>query len=433
VTDDYDVVVLGGGSGGEAVARRLAAADKSVALVEERLVGGECPYFACMPSKAMLHAAAIGMSWPDAIAFRDDAADQRDDSDTVEQLVEAGVEVVRGHGLITASDEVIVGARTLHCGDLVIATGAAPAAPPIEGLDTAECWTSEDALTCDELPHSVAILGGGPVGCELAQIYARFGARVVLVEAADRLLSGEPAFVGAAVLSALRRDGAEVATGISVERVDKTGDGVKLYGADGWSVSAERLVVATGKRPRVAGIGLERLGLSTDGAVAVDDHCRVMDGVWAVGDVTGVAPYTHTANYQARVVAANICGERLTADYSAIPRTVYTDPPAFCVGRTDATDGVVTAEMDLSETARAVVEQRGDGKVRLYADTARRVLVGAAVVGPGADSWAGELTLAIRARIGIDMLVDVVHAFPTFGESLEPTYRQIADRLEEEH
>ena len=433
MADDVDVVVLGGGSGGEAVARRLAAVNRTVALVEERLVGGECPYFACMPSKAMLQAAARGMSWPEAVAFRDDAADHRDDSDTVRQLEEAGVEVIRGRGVITGQGALTVGPRNLKWRDLVVATGAAATRPPIDGLaDVADVWTSEDALSSDELPRSLVILGGGAVGCELAQIYARFGAEVTLVETAEHLLANEPDFVGEAVADSLRSDGVSLALGATVHTVDVADGLVRVRCEDGTSSSGERLVVAVGKQPRVEGLGLERLGLapSPDG-LPTDEHCRVIDRVWAVGDVTGVAPYTHTANYQARIVADNLTGTKASADYTAIPRTVYTDPAVFSVGDTSG-DGAISADMKLGDTARAVIAQRDDGQVRLYADPSRRVLLGAAVVGQDADAWGAELTVAIRAGVDIDILADVVHAFPTFGESLEPAFTEIAQRLRKE-
>lgn len=416
MSERYDVVVLGGGSGGEAVARGLAERGKKVALVESGLVGGECPYLACMPSKALLHAAAAGRSWPVAMKLRDEAADHRDDTSTVDELRAAGVEVVRARGVITDAETVLAGARELRAPDLVVATGAEAAVPPIDGVDKDDIWTSADALSTAELPERLLIVGGGPVGCELAQAFTRLGSSVTLVEADDRLLGGEPAFIGDAIRAALRADGVAVRTG---EKVDAA--------PAGW-----RVLAAMGKRPRIEGIGLERVGLDPDpdDGLPVDDRCRVQDGLWAVGDVTSIAPYTHTANYQATVVVANLCGEARRADYSAIPRAVYTDPPVFAVGRTGG-DGVVTATADLGETARAIVDQRADGggRIELYADRDTRVLVGAAAVGPGADDWGVELALAVKAKVGVDVLADVVHAFPTYAEALEPAYAELARRL----
>src|SRR5207302_1518380 len=242
IADQVDVAVLGGGSGGAAVALRLAEAGRSVAMIEERLVGGECPYFACMPSKAMLQAAARGMPWPEAVAFRDDASGHRDDSDTARQVEQAGVEVIRGHGVVTGRGELIVGARTLRWRDLVVATGAAPSRPPIDGLDDVDVWTSEDALSNRELPRSLVVLGGGAVGCELSQIYARFGADVTVVETAERLLADEPDFVGDALAAALHDDGVTLALGSTVQRVGSADGGIRVHGEDGSTHDGERLV-----------------------------------------------------------------------------------------------------------------------------------------------------------------------------------------------
>ena len=406
----YDVVVLGGGSAGEAVARGLRERERSVALVEHWLVGGECPYLACMPSKAMLRAAANGCTWEEAIRFRDDVADHRDDSGTERSLREAGVDVVRGRGAITSPGVVTVTGRQLRYDDLVIATGADSVVPELDGLARERTWTSDDALASDERPERLLVLGGGPVGCELAQVYARFGTDVTIVESSEHLLPKDPSFVGEAVRSSLERDGVTVKVGTELDSAP--GDDV-------------RLLVAVGKKPRVQGLGLEVIGVApnSDGALGVDDRCRVIDHVWAVGDVNGVAPYTHAANYQAKVVVDNLTGTSRRADHRAIPRTVYTDPAVFCVGDTS---GAPAARMRLGDTPRALVERRDDGEVALYADPSRRVLIGAAAVGPGADGWAGELTLAIRAEVPLDVLADLVHAFPTFAEVLEPPYAEVA-------
>jgi dihydrolipoamide dehydrogenase len=249
---------------------------------------------------------------------------------------------------------------------------------------------------------------------------------VTLVEPADHLLPSEPTAIGEVVADALARDGVDVRTGHAPQRVDRDGDRVVVHLEGDDPVRAGRILVATGKTPRVAGLGLETIDVRPDpdsGGLAIDDRCRVAERVWAVGDVTAVAPFTHTANYQAKVVVANICGESRTADYRAIPRVVYTDPAVFCVGRTD--DDLRTASYRLEETARATVEERRDGSVTLYADGKR--LVGAACVGPGADHWGAELTLAVRAEVDLTVLREVVHAFPTFGEALEPVYAELCE------
>lgn len=430
MTDRYDVLVLGGGSAGEAIARGLADRDRSVVVVESGLVGGECPYLACMPSKAMLHAAAAGRDWPSAVRFRDDVAEHRDDASAAKSLEQTGVTLVRGNGVITGAGTVMVDGRELRADHVVIATGAATVMPPVDGLGDVDPWTSDDALSSDELPTSLVILGGGPVGCELAQVYARFGATVTVVEPAPRLLPGEPAVIGDTVADALRRDRVDVRVG-RTPRVVVQDDGlVTVRLADGPDVSGARILVATGKKPRIDGIGLDAVGIAVteDGAVPIDDRCRAGERLWAAGDVTGVAPFTHTANYQARVVIANICGEDWRVDNRAIPRVVYTDPAVFCVGSTD--EKLRTATFALSETARSVVEERRDGSVTMFA--AGGQLVGAACVGPGADHWGAELALAVRARVGLDVLRDVVHAFPTFSEALEPAYDELCEGSSDE-
>jgi pyruvate/2-oxoglutarate dehydrogenase complex dihydrolipoamide dehydrogenase (E3) component len=417
----FSVLVLGGGSGGEATARGLAERGVEVALVEAELVGGECPYVACMPSKALLRMAKSrgkdgGPSWAEAIRFRDEVAAHRDDSATVKELTASGVAVIRGHGVITSPGHVRAGAHELSYDDIVIATGSQPVIPPLAGIDEADVWTSADALSSDELPSRLVILGGGPIGCELAQVYARFGADVIIIESDNHLLPRDPEFIGTHVQRALESDGVTCRVG---EELDRAPTDVKF-------------LVATGAKPRVSGIGLETLGITPndDGAIPADDRCRVIEHVWAVGDVTAVAPYTHNANYQAKVIVDNITGDERRARYDAIPRTVYTDPSVFCVGRTD--DSLISVDMEIDETARAVVDEHPGGQVRLYADPETRRLAGAAAVGPDADTWAAELTLAVRAGVGLDVLADVVHAFPTYGEVLEPLYAQLRDRLSDQ-
>jgi dihydrolipoamide dehydrogenase len=425
-----DVLVLGGGSAGEVVAHDLARSGADVVLVESALVGGECPYLACMPSKAMLHAAAAGMSWEAAVRFRDDVAEHRDDTDTARRLTDDGVRLLRSRGVVTGPGRLRAGDDEIDWDDLVVCTGARATTPPIDGIDDAGGWTSEDALSTGERPARLVVLGGGAVGCELAQVYAAFGGEVVLVESAPSLLPGEPSFVGGLVADALRERGVTVHTSADATSVRRDDDGsVALTLDDGTRVSGDRLLVATGKRPRTDGIGLDTLDVRVDdrGALVTDDRCRAGEHVWAAGDVTGIAPFTHTANYQARIVVANLRGGDRRADYSAVPRAVYTDPAVFCVGRTD--DDLETADLDLAETARWAVERPGPGRVRLYADPASRRLVGAALVGRDADEWGGELTLAVRAAVPLEILADVVHAFPTFAEALEPPYADLAERL----
>jgi len=486
----FDVVVLGGGSGGEIVARRVAAAGRRVAVVESGRVGGECPYVACMPSKALLHSARLHRlrssraaepaqagraaepnptdagsgpavpvrsevhqaGWQHALDHRDDVAENRDDSDTAASLCDAGVTLIRGVGRIAGPGVLDVEGARIAWNDLVVATGSTPVIPEIDGIDAVPAWTSDQALSSPEHPAHLIVLGGGAIGCELGQVYASFGTRVTIIEGDDRLLGKEDALAGHAVAAALDRLGADLRLGDSVVRVARHRLGVEVELKSGDSVVGERLLVVTGRRPATADIGLESLGIDPHGKRAdahdespgdkspgsrsldIDDRCRVrgQEHVWAVGDVTGVAPYTHTANYQARVVAANLLGHPQRADYRAVPRVVYTDPASAAVGLTlqQATEqglAVETAIIDVADTARAAAEGDVTGKLRLIADRGRRVLVGASAVGPGADDWIGPAILAIRAEIPIATLADVIWPFPSFSEVYQPPLEELLE------
>jgi dihydrolipoamide dehydrogenase len=459
---DFDIVVLGGGTSGTLIAMEVSQAGRSVALVEAGLVGGESPYLACMPSKSLLQSARRGETWEHAVARRDEVALHLDDTAATARLAEAGVTLLRGTGRITKPGTVEVqphparGRRagkapapvTLHYQDLVLATGSEPVAPPVEGLTDVPAWTSAEALTCPDLPRRLVVLGAGPVGCELAQIYAAFGSQVTLVEAEPHVLPGEAQFTGEILGDALRRTGVDLRLGSPVVKGEVLDEGLALTLADGARIEADRVLLATGRRPRVSGLGLEKLGIDAATAPPLDETCRVVPTttaapaggqqspgrVWAAGDVTAVAPYTHTARYQARIVAANILGGNRCADYRAVPRTVYTTPSVYTVGLSPAAAAaagldLVTTSCDLAETARATVEDDDRGRVELYADAGRDdILVGAAAVGPYAEEWMGEVTLAIRARIPRAVLADVVPAFPTYGEAVGSPLRGLAQR-----
>jgi len=425
-----DVVVLGTGSGGKMVAQELARAGRRVAVVEATRVGGDCPYVACVPAKSLLLSARAGLPWTAAVAVRDEASAQREDTAAADELVEQGVTVLRGFGRITGPGRVGVGDVEVHADVVVVGTGSTPVRPPVDGLDGAPTWTSVDALSSAELPARLVVLGAGAVGCELAEAYAGLGSDVVLVQRSGHVLSREPAWVGEQLARSLRRKGVDVRTGVGAQAAVRTGDGHALTLDDGSSLPFDRLLLATGRAPNPPP-GLDE--------VAVDARCRVLrdgvpvPGLFAVGDVTGVSNYTHSANHQARAVAAEVLGHGRDTDYSGVPRVVYTDPAVFCVGDTRRTEGVLRASFDVGEVARAhlvegVAGARGlpvGGRVELVADAATGVLVGAACLGPEADSWGAELALAVRARLDVDLLAHHVRAFPTWSEAVYPALRDL--------
>jgi pyruvate/2-oxoglutarate dehydrogenase complex dihydrolipoamide dehydrogenase (E3) component len=475
----FDVVVFGGGTAGVHVATEVARAGRTVAVVEAGLVGGECPYLACMPSKSLLQSAQRGEPWEHAVARRDEVTGHLDDSLAAARLTQAGVTLIRGTAQVSKpgvvevepiaavtgpldkrpNDVAETGINSLGYTDLVIATGSEPVAPPIEGLTDVPTWTSAEALTWPDLPRRLIVLGAGPVGCELAQIYAAFGSQVTLIEAEDHVLPGEAKFASEILADGLRRTGVDTRLGSAAVKAETTDSGLALTLADGSRIEADRVLLATGRRPRLSGLGLDKLGIEIGPAMAlpVDETCQVVteasaeasaeaetededesEGsrgknagpVWAAGDVTGVAAYTHTANYQARIVAANLLGGHREADYRAIPRVVYTTPSVYTVGLTPAKAAAAgtelhTAGFDLAETARATVEDDDRGRVELYAGP-DGLLVGAAAVGLYADEWMAEITLAVRAKVPLSVLADVVHAFPTYGIALEEPLRELA-------
>ena len=446
--DLYDAVVLGGGSAGETVAERVARGGGRVALVESRLVGGECPYWGCVPSKAMLLSATAfresntgpadaRAAWRAAVAERDARAKHQCDEDAVETLVGAGVEIVRGSGEVVEPGVVSVDGRRLAYQHLVVSTGAEAALPPVDGLLGVDPWTSDSALTSDELPASLTILGGGAIGVELAQVYSTFGCSVTVVEMADRVLAVEEPEVSAAAAGVLEATGVRVLAGASVERASRQGGQTRLHLADGSTVESERLLVAAGRRPRVDGLGLEVLGIDVSrGALDVDDSCRVVGqtSVFAAGDVTGRFPFTHTANYAGRVVAANILGGSARVDLRAVPHGVFTDPPVAGVGLTTEAAreqgvDVIRATMDVGGTARAWLEDAG-GVLVLVADRAAGTLVGASAIGPRADEWISQVTLAVRARVPVGVLADTIQPFPAVSEALFPAYEDLCRQLE---
>jgi pyruvate/2-oxoglutarate dehydrogenase complex dihydrolipoamide dehydrogenase (E3) component len=462
----FDAVVIGTGSGGKIAAIELAAVGLRVLVVESDRVGGECPYVACVPAKSILLSARRGLSWQDTAQIRDHVAAHRDDTKAHSDLTEKGIKVLRGRGRLVAAaaDELQVqitgpngeGSSTACAPIVVLATGSEPVIPPIPGLVSAPTWTSDQALSTQHQPKRLLIIGGGAVGCELGQAFALLGSETILVESAPGLLPGEEPRVGEVVADVLTANGVAVHVADEVERIDGSDAHgfVRVALASGTSLVADRLLVAGGRTPRAADLGLELVDLYPDKAspIEIDERCRVLNrrgepipGLFAVGDVTTHSNFTHSANYQARIVADHVAGAGHDADYSAIPRVVYIEPPVYCVGLTASQAKekgirVITSSFDVTEVERATLlrnalpppsQQPVHGYLELIADADARHLVGAACVGPEADSWGSELALAIRARIPLDLLVQHVRPFPTWSEAIFPPLRSLLARVEQ--
>ncbi|WP_112141302.1 dihydrolipoyl dehydrogenase family protein [Glycomyces dulcitolivorans] len=442
--EQVDVVVVGMGPGGESAAAELARAGLAVVGVERRLVGGECPYYGCIPTKMIVRASdaiaearrvpALGGTAdvaPDfatvAQRIRGEATDDWNDQVAADRFTDAGGRLVRGEAVITGPGAIRVGEQEFAVAKAIILnSGTEPAVPPIPGLADTPYWTNRDAVAATEAPESLIVLGGGAIGAELAQAFSRFGTKVTVFEAAERLLALEEPESGELVAKVFREEGIAVHTGAAVGSVAHDGDRFAVT-AGTVTVEADRLLVATGRRPNIRGLGLEAVGVDASGrSLDADEHLRLTDGVYAIGDIVGRGAFTHMSMYQAKIVTDHVLGnENAGAEYHAVPRVTFTDPEVGAVGVTEqqARDqglAVATSISEIPNSSRGWIHKTGnEGFIKLVADSGRGILVGATSAGPTGGEVLSMLTLAVHERIPISSLRRMIYAYPTFHRAVE--------------
>jgi pyruvate/2-oxoglutarate dehydrogenase complex dihydrolipoamide dehydrogenase (E3) component len=439
---EVDVVVVGLGPGGESVATQLAQAGLEVVGIDRRLVGGECPYYGCIPSKMIIRAADVlaeGRRVPDLAGestvspdwtpvharIRDEATTDWDDQVAVDRLVDAGVTVVRGAAALTGPRAVAVGGATYTARKgVLLNTGTDPSAPPIDGLADTPFWTNRDALRTAELPGSLIVVGGGAIGAELAQAFSRFGVRVTVLEAGDRILGPEEPESSKLVGEVFAQEGIQVLAGVTISSVAYA-DGQFSVEVDDQTLHADKLLVAAGRRPNLRDIGLDTVGLDPSArALEVDTRMRAGDGLWAIGDITGKGAFTHMSMYQSAIAVRDILGQDgPEAAYHAVPHVTFTDPEVGSVGMTekqarDAGLAVRVGTTDLASSTRGWIA-KGAGLIKLVEDADRGVLVGATAVGPSGGEVLSMLVTAVHAEIPTDTLRSMIYAYPTFHRAVE--------------
>jgi len=446
---EVDVVVVGLGPGGEAVATELATAGLDVVGVDRHLVGGECPYYGCIPSKMMVRAAdalaesrrvdglaghaTVTPDWsPVHARIRDEATTDWDDQAAVDRLVEAGVTFVRGDAWLTGSRTVEVdGATYAARKGVVLNTGTEPSAPPIDGLDATPYWTNRDAVKVEAAPGSLIVIGGGAVGAEMAQAFARFGTEVTVLEVADRILAPEEPEASKLIGEVFGHEGIQVLAGAKIEAVEYV-DGQFAVRLGEQTLHAEKLLVAAGRRPNLGGIGLESVGLDPAArSLEVDGRMRAGDGLWAIGDITGKGAFTHVSMYQAAIAVRDILGqEGPEAAYHAVPRVTFTDPEVGSVGMSekqarDAGLNVQVGLTDLGSSARGWIA-KSEGLIKVVADADRGVLVGATAVGPSGGEVLSMLATAVHAEVPVATLRSMIYAYPTFHRAVEDAIKDLS-------